>query len=87
MFSFQGVPREFQGLFCAVLTAPGLARRDDIGDVPDHENLARIGIEYGCRVNPAVRARDHHHAWRLAAGQGADFARPAAGAEALISFD
>ena len=45
-----------------VMAAGGLVGRHQGGDVPDHEHLAGPGIENLGRVDPAVRAGDHHHA-------------------------
>ena len=56
--------REFQRGGHAVTAAVSLERRHEIGDVPDHEDLARIGVENGRRVGPAVAAGDDHRTRR-----------------------
>ena len=49
--------REFQRRRDAVAAAAGLERRGQVGDVADDEHLARVGVEDGRRVGPAVASR------------------------------
>jgi hypothetical protein len=44
----------------AVMGGIGRVGRHQAGDVPDDEQLARAGVEYHARINPAVGAGDHH---------------------------
>ena len=61
--------REFERRRDAVIMIVALERRDEIGDVPDHEHLARPRVEDLGRIDPAVGAGDHHHLGALALGE------------------
>ena len=50
----------------AVQAGCGFERRDQRGDVANHEDLARIDIEDLRRIDPAVRTGDHQQFRRLA---------------------
>ncbi len=69
----QRLDGEFDAGRGAVLAAVRLVGRHEIGDVAEHEELARAGIEdhLGCRAT--VAAGDDHRGWLLAgAGKVAD---------------
>ena len=61
--------REFERGRDAVIGAVRLERRHQVGDVADDEHLAGPGVEDLRRIDPAVRAGDHHHLRALAFGQ------------------
>ena len=61
--------REFERRRHAVAPAAALERRDEVGDVADDEDLARIGVEDRRRIGAAVAAGDDDRARRLPFGQ------------------
>jgi hypothetical protein len=60
MFDAQRLDREFQRRGNRALCAVGRIGRHEIGDVPDHEQLAGSGVENDLRRYAAVAAADHH---------------------------
>ena len=56
---------EFQRRAGAVPADIERARRYQVGDVPHHEQIARLGVGENRRIDPRIRAGDHHHFWLL----------------------
>ena len=79
----------FQRRRNAMISGVGRIRRDQIGDVADHEQLTRAGVENHFRRDPGIATADHHRAGRLPAfGEFAIAAllgREAAGAKRCIA--
>ena len=74
----------------AVIARRRLERRHHRGDVADDEDFARIGIEDLRRIDPAVRAGDHHDLRCLSLGQFAPafaLCGPCARAEVAVAVD
>src|SRR5580704_18978352 len=83
--------RELDGRADPVRLFVGAVRRRDVGDVADHEQLARPGVEHHLRVGAAVRAGDDQRARPLAEAaqrfEASALGLPGAGTEAAIAFD
>ena len=79
---------KFQRSRYAVPPAAQLERRDEVGDIANDKHLSRRGVEYGRRIDPAVRTGDHHDVGRLPFRQfrpAAALRRPAVALETMIA--
>src|SRR4249919_2190881 len=61
--------RELQRGRDAMTPTARLERRNEVGDVANDENLARIGVEDGGGIGTAIGTGDYNCTWRLALGQ------------------